>query len=71
MLALNDDQLEQVRQAARALPPQFRDSYLQTLAALLKGQPLTPATVQRACAQAQAHTLQLYALQPDDDEIGY
>jgi hypothetical protein len=67
MLALSDEQLEQVRAAARALPARFRDSYLQTLAKLLEGQRLTPATVQRACQQAQQHVMQLHALCPEDD----
>jgi hypothetical protein len=69
MLALDDDQLEQVRAAARALPARFRDKYLQTLARLLQGQSLTPATVQRACQQAQAHVMQLHALCPDEDAV--
>jgi hypothetical protein len=67
MLALSDEQLEQVRAAARALPARFRDAYLQTLAKLLQGQRLNPAVLQRACQQAQAHVMQLHASCPEDD----
>ena len=63
-LALSDDQLEQVKAAARALPYRLRDQYLHALSKLLDSPRLTPATVERACAQAQQHTLGLHALQP-------
>jgi hypothetical protein len=54
--------------ATRALD--LPDPCSETPPTLLDGQRLTPATVQRACAQAQQHTLGLHALQPDDD-LGY
>jgi hypothetical protein len=69
MLALTDDQMRRVQEAAKPLP-YLREAYLKAVAKLLKDQrPITNGVVMRACQQAQAHVLQTYALVPDEDAV--
>ena len=70
MIALSDDQLALVREAARPFPYRLRDAYLRAVSRALDGQhPITMAALQRAGRQAQAHVLQTYALVPDEDAV--
>jgi hypothetical protein len=68
MLVLDDAQLQIVRDAARPLPHRLREPFLRALSTALDGQkPITMASLQRACQQAQQHVMALHALVPDDD----
>jgi hypothetical protein len=68
MLRLTDDQLEQVQAAAKPLPYRLREPFLRALSKALEGQqPITNATVQKACQQCQQHVMGLHAMVPDDD----
>jgi hypothetical protein len=64
MLALTDEQLEQVRRAAWPIPPARRAVYLQRVARLLEGRKFTTGDVQQAAAKAQREALGVTA--PDD-----
>jgi hypothetical protein len=68
MLALTDDQMRRVQEAAKPLPYRLREPYLRALSKLLEGQhPISNGTLQRACGQAQQHVMALHAMIPDDD----
>ena len=53
MLRFTDEQLDQLRAAARPIPWALRQAYLERIAALLSGQRFGNGDVQRAAAQAQ------------------
>jgi hypothetical protein len=52
-LRLSDSELDAVMSAARPLPVDRRDAFLQDVAALLRGREVGPGTVHRAIEQAQ------------------
>lgn len=53
-LALSDSELEAVPQAARPLPIELRDGFLQEVAASLRAcAEVGPGTVHRVCAETQ------------------
>src|SRR6516164_1068525 len=53
VLRFTDEQLDQLRAAARPIPWALRQAYLERIAALLSGQRFGNGEVQRAAAQAQ------------------
>ena len=52
-IRLTDDELSAVLAAARPIPVERRDAFLQDVAALLRGREVGPGTVHRAIEQAQ------------------
>lgn len=56
-LALTDDQMHIIQRMAAPVHPNDRGAYLQTVADLLRGQPLGDGTVSRAAREAQKRFL--------------
>jgi hypothetical protein len=52
-LALSDQQLTTIMDAAKPLPPRQRAAFLETVAVALCGQPIGDGTVHRVVAQVQ------------------
>jgi hypothetical protein len=52
-LRLSDDELTAVMAAARPLPVERRDAFLQEVAAELRGREIGPGMVHRVCAETQ------------------
>ena len=52
-IRLSDSELDAVMAAARPIPVERRDAFLQDVAALLRGREVGPGTVHRAIEQAQ------------------
>jgi hypothetical protein len=68
VLALTDDQMQQVKVAAKPLPYRLREPFLRALSKALEGQhPITMASLLKACQQCQQHVMGLHAMVPDDD----
>jgi hypothetical protein len=53
-IRLSDDELNVVMAAARPLPVERRDAFLQAVAAELRGRELGPGIVHRVCAETRA-----------------
>jgi hypothetical protein len=52
-IRLSDVELDAVMAAARPLPVERRDAFLQAVAGALQGRELGPGVVHRVCAEAQ------------------
>ena len=57
LLKFNDEQLSQIRAAARPIPWRWRRAYLERVAELLDGRPIGNGDVQRAAQRAQLELL--------------